>query len=175
MTGIPHSLDKALANQNMMFDEFDSLSGRVGSIRAVGFSHQGPDHRQNNDFLKIRVQLLEWHRFLFFSSFQEKTKRVGRWIQRASFSQFHTAPPLQHSEATQHSLFFVKNNRLFGMSHAPLSFSLWRLVSMLLDHNAVFQPVHQFNQSNIPLSYTGALLTSEHCYHLFLSLYFFWN
>ena len=59
MTGIPHSLDKALANQNMMFDEFDSLSGRVGSIRAVGFSHQGPDHRQNNDFLKIRVQLLE--------------------------------------------------------------------------------------------------------------------
>ena len=54
MTRIPHSLDKALTNQGMMFDEFDSLSlslslslGGTGSIRAVGFSHQGPDHRRD--------------------------------------------------------------------------------------------------------------------------------
>ena len=48
MTGIPHSLDKALPNQNMMFDEFDSLSGGgTGSIRAAGFSHQDPDHRRD--------------------------------------------------------------------------------------------------------------------------------
>ena len=53
----PIRLTSSLTNQGMMFDEFDSFSGVV-SIRAADFL-QGPDHRQNNDFLKIRVQLLE--------------------------------------------------------------------------------------------------------------------
>ena len=151
-----------------------SLSlGGTGSSRAVGFSHQGPNYRQNNDFLKSTVQLLEWHRFLFFLLFKKKLKEWGDGCSAhlsLSFTLLH-----RYSTQRLHNTFFsfCKNNRLFSTSHTPLSLSLWRPVLMLLDHNAVFQPVCQLNQSSIPLPYTGALLTSRHCCHLFLSLLIF--
>ena len=136
-----------------------TLSGRwrVGSIRPAGFSHQGPDHRQNNDSKK-RPKEWEMDAAHIFSSVSHRS----------------TITALRGYIA----ILFSKKNRQFDTSHTPLSLffflslslSLWRPVSMLLDHSAVFQPVHRPNQSSIPISYTDALLISEHCCHLFLSL-----
>ena len=131
MTGISHSLDKALANQNMMFDEFDSLSlgGGVHLGRGLVTPRPGPSPRRD----KTRHQHFECHHSLLLHIY---TIKGHGWMQRLGFFFLF---PISHCSATaglstENSL-FLKNKI---QKHKPHAVFFWP-VSMLLDHNTVYQ------------------------------------
>ena len=109
--------------------------------------------------------------FFFFSRKDQKSGEMDAAHIFLSVSHCSTVTALRGY--TTLFLFVRITDCLVRAIRHSLSLSLWRPVLMLLDHNAVFQPVCQLNQSSIPLPYTGALLTSRHCCHLFLSLLIF--